>query len=301
VKKKKALWVVTAALLLAAVAALLLWLVPFGDKKDASAVPLYVLNFKDLPRATLTEGVTYVSEHCLYMSPLSSTLSLAGDSGYAYHWSAEGLTKTYLPSGGSTLLRARSDWEAFPWTDEEWNDMFTLGGMRDVSQYFEKMRVMSLGGGTYLMDMDGSLWYASISQHPDGTPYVWSIYVLIPAHEKGSTVIDLDEGAPLQIRVDVEYESVTVDVTGYRDTGDEEPAYVSDYQTLHAGELIQWSPYSEEGSMSRAVLCVHLKNGEQARTAVTLYLIKEETGRYCVIPVGTDRTLTVEDHVLVLR
>ncbi len=300
-KKKKAFLLGLTAVLLATAVALTLWLVPFGDDEDASAYPLYWLNFEDLPRTTLTEGVTYVSEHCLYMSPLSSTLSLAGDSGYAYHWSEEGLTRIYLPTGGSTLLKAKSDWKAFPWTDEEWNDMFTLGGLRDVGKIFDKMRVMELSGNTYLMDMDGALWYAVISRHPDGTPYVWSIFTLIPAEEKGSTLIRPEGEETVSIRVEAEHKSIAVDVTGYRDVGEEEDAYGSDHWTVEAGEIVSWSPYSEEGSVSRATMHLHLNDGERSTTAVTLYFIKEESGAYRVIPVGTDRHMTVEGNTLVLH
>ena len=32
----------------------------------------------------------------------------------------------------------------------------------------------------YQMDMDGELWLVDINSHPNGTPYIWSIYTLVP-------------------------------------------------------------------------------------------------------------------------
>jgi len=137
----------------------------------------------DPTKITLTEAVTgqtYETENCLYMTPLSSYAAIDGDSGYRYTIGDGFLTSIYKADGSEYKKSALSGWMDFPWTDAEWNEMYTFGGVRFPSMRYEEMRVMEFDDGWWLMDMDGELWLVDINSHPNGTPYIWSIYTLVP-------------------------------------------------------------------------------------------------------------------------
>lgn len=126
----------------------------------------------------------YVSSACLYMNPLSSYMAINGDSGYRY---------TINEDGSFTMINKQNDetartlplqgWQDFPYTDEEWKELFRFGlgidSAPDISGYQNK-RMEPLSGNTHLLLMDDELWLIEISHTPQNEAYMWSIYTLVP-------------------------------------------------------------------------------------------------------------------------
>lgn len=155
---------------------------PFGFSEDLMFRKSGGVTY-DPTTITLTEAVIgqeYITENCLYMTPFSSYLALDGDSGYSYLLKEDGIEFHHKQTGNIYFNEFLSEWTDFPWSDEEWHELFAYGGIRYPSYRYEEMRVMELEDRLWLMDMDGELWIVDISAHPDGTEYIWSIYSLIP-------------------------------------------------------------------------------------------------------------------------
>ncbi len=134
----------------------------------------------------------YVSERCIYMSPLSSSLSIGGDTGYRYliDPGQNSFCQIHRDTGSvQTVGSLLGGWKDFPWTDEEWSEMFMLGEMheRKISEIYSERKVLSISSDRYLLSMDGELWLMKLSKKPDGSAYVWNIHALIPEAEKGFT------------------------------------------------------------------------------------------------------------------
>lgn len=135
-----------------------------------------------------------VPERCIYMSLLSSYAAIGGDSGYRYLYDSErnvfcSINRT---SGSISMMGSLlGGWSAFPWTDEEWASMAPVyrgNGIDRISEQYTEMQYLSLGENDCLLQMDDALWLVHFSKNPDGSPYVWSIYALVPEEEKGSAV-----------------------------------------------------------------------------------------------------------------
>ncbi|MBE6657724.1 MAG: M56 family metallopeptidase [Ruminococcaceae bacterium] len=132
----------------------------------------------------------YVSERCIYMTPLSSSLSIGGDTGYRYLIDPEQHSFCQIDRDTGSIQMVGSllgGWKAFPWTDEEWAELFVFGAIKDtaISEVYSHRKAMPLGADQYLLSMDDELWLMKASKHPDGSEYVWSIHELVPESQKG--------------------------------------------------------------------------------------------------------------------
>ncbi|MBQ8831545.1 MAG: PASTA domain-containing protein [Oscillospiraceae bacterium] len=153
-------------------------------------------------------GDSYVSYQCLYMTPVSSFAAVGGDSGYRYLFVMDeelAYCKSFVRidrSTGNMMSFDYSDWGVFPYTEEEWNDMFTLYPV-DISGYTAR-EWMQLNGSCALAMMDSSeLWFIQLGKHPDGEEYIWSIYSLVPEEYMGKAEWDYSEGETLKIDFDI--------------------------------------------------------------------------------------------------
>ncbi len=132
----------------------------------------------------------YVSERCIYMTPLSSTLSIGGDTGYRYLIDPDkhSFCQIHRDTGSIQMVGSLlGGWKEFPWTDEEWAELFVFGEIKDtaISEVYSHRKAMSLGADQYLLSMDDELWLMKANKHPDGPEYVWSIHELVPESQKG--------------------------------------------------------------------------------------------------------------------
>ncbi len=132
----------------------------------------------------------YVPERCIYMTPLSSSISIGGDTGYRYLTDPEqnSFCQIHRDTGSIQMVGSLlGGWKDFPWTDEEWAELFTIGAMKDmsISEIYSARKALSLSADQYLLSMNDELWLMKVSKHPDGSEYVWSIHELVPESQKG--------------------------------------------------------------------------------------------------------------------
>ena len=127
--------------------------------------------------------VVYVSDACLYMTPLSSTLS-GVDSGYRYHLTQDEFILENRSAGTWTACSLPQEgWTDFPYTQEEWEALFLSGHAPDISVYRQK-GFMKINGQYSLLRMDESLWIMRCHDMK-GVLYAWDLYRLCPEDAMG--------------------------------------------------------------------------------------------------------------------
>ncbi len=171
------------------------------DIKDSSVTP----KATEAPVLQVTENVEiqndlatiYRSKKCLYISPASSVFVGTGDynSGHYYHFTEIGFEAIemtapgeagirwdyYLPEGGPV-------WEEFPFTTQEWTELFVDGDKSDLLNGYKKVDYMKLREkDTFLLKPDDELWLVITHGMEDGN-YIWCIYTLVPATEKVDSI-----------------------------------------------------------------------------------------------------------------
>jgi len=126
-------------------------------------------------------GTSYVTYVCAYMTPLSSTLS-NGDDGYRYVVGENTFTKTERSSGSEKVYNVTWEWQPFPWTDEEYREMYLpgLAEQVEISKYYDEMWYQPITEGYCLLWLDGQLYLMKLNKTPQKTPYVWSVFLLMP-------------------------------------------------------------------------------------------------------------------------
>ena len=124
-----------------------------------------------------SDGITreqegeYRTVECIYLTPLSSYYAPDGDDGYDYTITSNHVTR------GDQQLKVTSDWEEL--TEDRWNDMdflFRESVLKERVGGYRTQRILTLSNDWYLMEMDGELWIAQLSQDPNSRTYFWSIY-----------------------------------------------------------------------------------------------------------------------------
>ncbi len=166
-----------------------LMLIPTGDDY---AVSMGEPNPEGVLFDLYKHAEVYVSERCIYKTPLSSSISIGGDTGYRYLIDPEEnyFCQINRDTGSIQMLDSLlGGWRDFPWTDEEWAELFVFGEIKDtaISEVYSNRKVMPLGVDRYLLLMNGELWLMDVGKHPDGAEYVWSIHELVPESQKGFT------------------------------------------------------------------------------------------------------------------
>ena len=164
-----------------------LMLIPTGD---GYALSMGEPNSEGVLSDLFKHAEVYVSERCIYMTPLSSTLSIGGDTGYRYLIDPDkhSFCQIHRDTGSIQMVGSLlGGWKEFPWTDEEWAELFVFGAIKDtpISEVYSHRKAMSLSADQYLLSMDDELWLMKASKHPDGSEYVWSIHELVPESQKG--------------------------------------------------------------------------------------------------------------------
>ena len=126
-------------------------------------------------------GTSYVTYDCAYMTPLSSTLS-NGDDGYRYVVGENTFTKTERSSGSEKVYNVTWEWQPFLWTDEEYREMYLpgLAEQVEISKYYDEMWYQPITEGYCLLWLDGQLYLMKLNKIPQKTPYVWSVFLLMP-------------------------------------------------------------------------------------------------------------------------
>lgn len=132
--------------------------------------------------ASFLTGDSYVIEKCLYMSALSSYAPLDSDD-YRYIIADSGVLGTdrtialvNRSSGKVQIIDVYGQWKEFPYSTEQWNEMFELEPVVDISEIKDK-QWMTIGESA-LAKMDDELWLVDILNDSLCQNHIWSIYSL---------------------------------------------------------------------------------------------------------------------------
>lgn len=202
-------------------------------------------------------GDSYVSYQCLYMSPLSSFAAIGGDSSYRYviveHGNAIGDNEVIPRSRPFVMINRHNgdiktigefgEWQEFPYTKEEWNDLFLTGDV-DISGYETKQWMPFEGRNGYaLAKMDDQLWFVDINKESDGKEFAWCIYSLVPESYMGNMAWEYSEGEALEIEFSVPGNMTAVCTqTGISTDGEN-----FDTEAAWSDGKLWWSPLDENG------------------------------------------------------
>lgn len=142
------------------------------------------------------QAVAYITDTCIYINPLSSTIYPDGDDKrrYVIGKSSDGkINVTIIDKASGEVVASASmpnaEWQTL--STEEWKSLFMAGltsNIPDISSFSEP-KLMKLDGYGYLFDMDGQLWIGSYRDEKVG---MWSIFRLTPMNKLTlSDVIEL--------------------------------------------------------------------------------------------------------------
>ena len=231
----------------------------------------------------LAEGA-YVSSRCLYMNPLSSTLSL-GDTGRRYVVRDGAFTiETRLAKGVNTLITPDSwGWQTFPYSGEEWRALFWPGSLWAIEDLdYGEMLCQPLTEDLMLLQMDGILWLVELRDINKVGLNIWSIHTLVPEADMGSArwqyaiaVSAIRPAFPFTFDFETAGCSAVCVQTGLLDyDGGQE----KDYDMIYApGSRIWWWPHAADGTMvseAKISFSVDLPDGGQYHGSI--YITMDE-------------------------
>ncbi|MDO4541177.1 MAG: hypothetical protein Q4B48_08850 [Syntrophomonadaceae bacterium] len=306
--KKPAFWIIAVAVLACIVVGVCLLTNPKTEPPGGT------------PEAPVA-GETYVSSACLYMNPLSSYSAVGGDSGCKYiigddyfatvnrnDDSVTGLSSHPAPDAADSSAAtnrtdvAQWDWQAFPYTDAEFAELFSFGGIANLSQIYDEILYKPLTANTFLLRVDGTLWLVQLGSSPDSVPYMWSIYALVPESAMGSAQWEYRPALSSQypafrFEFDMPYTEISAvcvdggELIGFDDhDGNAYPRGVE--LTVAPGSALYWSPMDENRVINHSA-SIHfmVHNGGAAPSyAGTIYISGENTksgGLYTATIVGS--------------
>lgn len=237
-------------------------------------------------------GTTYVPYQCIYMNPLSSYAAMGGDSGCKYILGGDYLVIINRGNGNIVSITSNPDaeildhgsgesksmvqvedwdWEVFPYTDDEWEELFWPEGIfviEDIREKYENILYIRLSSEMFLMNADGSVWLVELSNDPNVGTYIWSIYSLVPESAMGFAQWEfapmLSSILPVfRVEFDMEYSSIqaTCD-NGLLADWDAPESTSNTIMTYKEGSALYWSPSSEDGyAVTSAKILFTVMNG----------------------------------------
>ena len=237
--------------------------------------------------ASVPEGTAYVSSACLYMNPLSSTLSY-GDTGYRYIVGENSLTLDNRNGGIWVIDDFQCVWQKFPYTDEEWAGMrFPLTEKEyRISEMYSEMLYMPVSEKYCLLKMDGELWLVELRENPRNEKYIWSIHTLVPEGMSGSAQWEYKPYfssvyPAFYFEFDMEYTKLTAHTSEGKlldFDGDGHP-YGTVLETDAKG--FYWTPVSGDIKSSAIAGSAHIQvcqeNRDKTPDGLSIYIQKEET------------------------
>ena len=156
-----------------------------GTTTDTNETPASAENFVSsnaqnnhdvtVPTFSAPSGKSYVSQSCLYMSPLSSTFS-GNDNGLRLTiFDDNSYTLDHRQTTVTDLGEFSTDWIDFPYTSEQWSKMFFEV---NSSIYEEDWLYLPLSTDLWLIDADPLLLMVRFGGGTDDR-FIWSIYSLV--------------------------------------------------------------------------------------------------------------------------
>lgn len=251
----------------------------------------------------LIPGTTYVSYQCIYMNPLSS-YGASSDSGYRYIMGDDHFTMINRGSGDVSAITSSLDtaveglgeypqssisirdwkWQAFPYTDEEWNELHKPGttsfGIYNPNQMFDEILYQPIMDNLFLLRVDGTLWIVELKDNPQMGTYLWSIYSLIPEYAMGVAQWEyapmLSSRLPVfRFEFDMEYTEISAAcenglLTDWDAQGS--PQYEHS-MTFHAPDALYWAPITENRTVvGESAIHFTAQRSDGTQTNGTIYL-----------------------------
>jgi len=213
----------------------------------------------------LMEDVPYVTQQCVYLSPLSSSIP-GSDTGLTYTPRATHLEIANRLSGEVTQnINMEHDWQwqSLPYTEAEWEELWfaTLEGSLytpvDFNDYHGEKIWMPVSDDLFFLQ-DGennALLLVDLFSGPKGEQFVWSIHTLVPEHSQQVAQWELPSPYQSAYRSVVE---ITPDLPYTRIVASCAYGELADYDgTGAAGSVIEflpgsklyWNPWKENGSL----------------------------------------------------
>ena len=251
----------------------------------------------------LTPGTTYVPYQCIYMNPLSSYAAMGGDSGCKYIFGGDYFVTIHRDNGNIVSITSNPDqetldngtgeqktmiavldwdWKAFPYTDQEWEDMYFpkgFGAIERISEKFDKILHIRISPEILLLNMDGSLWLVNLSNDPKVGTYIWSIYSLVPESAMGFAQWEfapmLSSRLPVfRIEFDMKYTSIQASCNAGLLVPWDNPGSSSDtVMTYKEGCALYWSPANEDSAaVTSAKILFTVMNGDTPVYQGNIYL-----------------------------
>lgn len=250
----------------------------------------------------LIPGTTYVSYQCLYMNPLSSYVAMGGDSGCKYiigedyfatinrnDGSFVSVTNPNMDIATSGLDGLQNmievsnwEWKEFPYTDEEWEALYTpqgFGGISNISEIYDEMLYQPLTTGKFLLKMDNSLWLVELAANQQMGTYLWSIYSLVPESAMG---VAQWEYAPMlsfrspyfRFEFDMDYTEISAVCTQSLLVDRDASGTPSDTSLIFKdGNALYWSPIDKDDNVvTAAIIHFSVHQGDIAPYSGTIYI-----------------------------
>lgn len=218
-----------------------------------------------------TPATAYISQSCVYMNLLSSTLS-DGDSGCRYLIGEDSFTIINKETGEEVESFTDVDWSWRVLSEDEWKGMFAVDIMvPDISGYGKPI-VLELSSRYILFNMDGALW---LGQNNGDKVSMWSIYSLVPESSAGVKwryTPALSSRVPaFPFRFNLEYTRIEAECTGGHligfDDHDGTGYPQGETLTVPAGSALYWSPMAANADPALALtarISFTVYNGDEA-------------------------------------
>lgn len=280
-----------------------------------------------LESTDLEPGMVFVSEFCVYMNPLSSTMAIGGDSRMRYILEKDSFIMEYravdavrLDDGASVTPRGYPvlswRWQEFPWSEAEWAEICDRSMMMNgfLRGRLEEVRCIQVGIDQYLLTVDNVIYLLDLTLDRRVGTYIWSIYTLVPEEVKGTAQWVLQPhssaGKPaFSFRFDLGHTEVSAVCTQSQLIDFDFPTadgYPSDNAiTIPADRALYWNSSNEAGEpVWAAEIHFSVLDGQDYLAGGTIYIYGQETTDGNGLPlrvytaklVGTGLTLEQEGN-----
>ncbi len=213
---------------------------------------------------TLQIGTTYVPEECIYMHILSSSF---GSSISKCNVQDKYFQIIYQNQEQAKITVKNWCWQEFPYTAEEWADLFYLKDPIHVLSLYEEVLYQPLDKKHFLLQVDGELWLVDILTTVENTSaQIGSIYSLVTKESKGQLELEPEQ---LSFTFDMDYTSISV-------TASAGQLLNCEIQELEGGESA--SIYPKGSSLVWSPID---KNGNEAGGTNIQFIVNRESNTVC--------------------
>ncbi len=193
-----------------------------------------------------TPVTAYISQSCLYMTPLSSTVSLDGDSGCRYFIGEDSVTIMNKQTGDIIAVSSPVSWDWQPISGDEWKALFFGGYAPDINIY-KNPQAIKFSSRYYLFNMDGELWIGDYGSDKVGMGSIYSLVLESSAGVEWEYTPVLSSRVPaFPFRFKLEYTRIEAECTGGHLIGFDDHDGTGYPQgkalTVPTGSALYWSP-----------------------------------------------------------